>query len=115
MENGRPVLIALGLLLRWESLRLECRRAVVKRVMRTRGGTHSPYIADVSSDFVLARQRLLKRVIPRHRRAKGRGAKGRGAQLSVRKRGKHTGKRAGGRGTVSSLHEQVAQTEEISE
>ena len=55
-------MVALAIILKWDIIGIECRNAALKRLMRSLGVTHCPYIQDVSTDFLLMKQRLLERM-----------------------------------------------------
>ena len=62
LKQGLPILVALAIILKWDIIGIECRNAALKRLMRSLGATHCPYIQDVSTDFLLMKQRLLERM-----------------------------------------------------
>ena len=62
LKQGLPILVALAIILKWDIIGIECRNAALTRLMRCLGMTHCPYIQDVSTYFLLMKQRLLERM-----------------------------------------------------
>ena len=60
LKQGLPILVALAFILKGDIIGIECRNAALQRLMRSLGVTHCPYIQDVSTDFLLMKQRLLE-------------------------------------------------------
>ena len=98
-------LIVLGFSLRWDITRIECRSAALKRLLRSLGGTYCPYIRDVSTYFLLVRQRLVERLLDlpdSHPRSAGSGSAESGAAKQWKRRliqrGRFRGRKTGGGG-----------------
>lgn len=59
-DEARVSLIAIGLMARCDTSRIECRHASIRRMLMLHSQTHLPCFADASCDFILRRQRLLE-------------------------------------------------------
>jgi len=99
LTSGRAVLQALAHTLRFDITRVECRNAALRRLLRSLGSTHCPYIRNVSADFLLLRQRLLERMLqPNSKTKKNLAADESAHPRRVRRRGKFKGQPTGGGG-----------------
>ena len=99
LGDGIAILSALSFAARYEITRIECRNAAIRRLTRIHASTHEPYVLDVSSDFILLRQRLLEKFFHCPPAAEEQKAK----KTSDRKHramryGKYKGTRSGGGG-----------------
>ena len=94
-KTCRAILIVVGRLARWEILRIECRHASVRRILRGKSTTTRANLEDLAARFLLQRERIASSYFgqsgmpPRNKKV--------GVARLVR-RGKFKGSRAGGGG-----------------
>eukprot|EP00974_Lingulodinium_polyedra_P094265 9135111-Lingulodinium_polyedra.AAC.1 len=100
-DHGRSVLVGLGLTLKHDICRIECRHASIRRIIRAMGSTRAAAAEMVSGDFTLLRQRLLEQLLspapPAATGFRGRSAAAK-AKARVRRVGRWQGSRTGGGG-----------------
>lgn len=96
-QHCLAILLSIALTLRIDIFRIECRHALVRRLVRGKGDTHLADLQQVSAEWLLARQRRLERFwFPDGPKKKGK--KVAASAQKLKKRGRCKGKRAGGGG-----------------
>ena len=100
-RQARGVIASLASIVRLDIIRLECKNAQIKRLMRARASTHAAEFGSVSADFILQQQCILEQ---RLQQQQG-GDQDKNTAMpiekarKVRKKGKFKGRATGGGGT----------------